>query len=201
MDRTVDKDTGWKTTFAGTMMIVASILVGLAFTVLIVAVEEGRRVSPSEAQQPAPPVSRPAPSSVPAAAPASMAVSPTASASPAPSPTAVAVAAASAEQSKPTPRAVAGVAATRAPTSAGSPASAQPATEGDAAAGSAIFASLCTGCHPKGGAGVGPDLHGLSGDTVTTTVRAGKGFMPAFGADRISDKQMLDILAYLGTLN
>ena len=59
---------------------------------------------------------------------------------------------------------------------------------GDPAAGEAVFANNCAGCHP----GVGPDLqgHGASAAEARMIVREGEDRMPAFGADKISDEDV-----------
>lgn len=171
VDRSIDRDNGWKTTFAGIMLIAASILLGLTFTLVIAGVAESKRVAPAGAQPAAPPAAEPAANSAAASAPAPISAAPT----PVPTP------------------------ATTAPAAAAAVAPAQ--ASGDATAGTAAFNTSCGGCHPKGGAGVGPDLHGFSADSISSTVRAGKGIMPAFGSDKVSDKQLLDIVAFLRTLN
>lgn len=75
---------------------------------------------------------------------------------------------------------------------------------GNATAGKAVFDSNCTGCHPGGKAGVGPSLVGIVGRLaqagVTRQVREGGSEMPAFSASQISDQQLSDLIAYLGTL-
>ncbi len=82
----------------------------------------------------------------------------------------------------------------------GWPASEAKAALGPAAAGdgSALFASSCGGCHPNGGAGLGPSLKGLAADVISQATRDGKGAMPAFKPDRLSDQQLRDIVAFLG---
>ncbi len=66
---------------------------------------------------------------------------------------------------------------------------------GDPAAGEAVFANNCAGCHP----GVGPDLqaHHASAAETRMIIRHGEDRMPAFGADRISDADLENVLAYL----
>ncbi len=68
--------------------------------------------------------------------------------------------------------------------------------------GSKVFANLCTACHPAGGAGLGPALKGtkLALDAFTQTVRTGKGMMPAFKADRLSDSDLQAVWNYLKEL-
>lgn len=70
---------------------------------------------------------------------------------------------------------------------------------GDAAAGETVYANFCAGCHPDGGAGVGPDLHDRTDSPaeIRYLIRNGEDRMPAFGADQISDEDMENVLAYL----
>ncbi len=70
-----------------------------------------------------------------------------------------------------------------------------------------MFANRCTGCHPGGGQGMGPALSGADFDKAFPTddllaefIRTGKGAMPAWGADRVSDQQLADIIAYIRSL-
>ncbi len=81
--------------------------------------------------------------------------------------------------------------ATKAP--AASPAATTPA---GAASGQAIFQQNCNTCHPGGDAGVGPSLKQskFTVDQIKTQVRNGKGQMPPFPPETISDAQ-LDVLA------
>jgi len=66
---------------------------------------------------------------------------------------------------------------------------------GDPVAGEAVFANNCAGCHP----GVGPDLqaHGASAAEARMIIREGEDRMPAFGADKISDEDLENVLAHL----
>ena len=66
---------------------------------------------------------------------------------------------------------------------------------GDPAAGEAVFATNCAGCHP----GVGPDLQSHHADAaeVRHIVREGEDRMPAFGPDKISDADLENVLAHL----
>ncbi|GGO20904.1 hypothetical protein GCM10008949_06550 [Deinococcus humi] len=90
------------------------------------------------------------------------------------------------------------------------------AAEGDAEAGSTIFASNCAGCHnANGSGGIGPSLlteQGPKGWTLaqfTTVLREGKvpegrelsAVMPRFSDAQLSDKQVADLLAHIKTLN
>jgi mono/diheme cytochrome c family protein len=77
------------------------------------------------------------------------------------------------------------------------------ATQGDPAAGKAVFASAsCGGCHTLKAAGasgkVGPNLDDLkpSYDAVLHQVEVGGGPMPAFKG-KLSDKQIQDVSAYV----
>ncbi|WP_139322875.1 c-type cytochrome [Deinococcus marmoris] len=105
------------------------------------------------------------------------------------------------------------------PVAAGGTADAAPtpnAAEGDAAAGTTIFASNCAGCHGAGGGGgIGANLltsDGPKGWTLaqfTTTLREGKiptgrelsAVMPRFADAQLSDTQIADVLAHIKTLN
>ncbi|HEX2911378.1 MAG TPA: cytochrome c [Chloroflexia bacterium] len=78
-------------------------------------------------------------------------------------------------------------------------------TTGDAANGLKLFqANGCVGCHPNGGrvAGVGPKLAGTTRDDtyIHGNIRNGRGAMPAFPADQISDAQINDLIAYIRSL-
>jgi mono/diheme cytochrome c family protein len=79
----------------------------------------------------------------------------------------------------------------------------EPAAEGDAAAGEAVFASAgCGGCHTLEAAGssgnVGPNLDDAEPDAELTAdrVRNGRGAMPAF-EDQLSEQQIADVVAYV----
>lgn len=73
---------------------------------------------------------------------------------------------------------------------------------GDVAAGKAVFEANCNVCHPGGEKGVGPALKGTAKtpDQIRTQVRQGKGAMPAFGTEKINDKQLTDLIAYVKSL-
>ncbi|MDV6372998.1 c-type cytochrome [Deinococcus arenicola] len=90
------------------------------------------------------------------------------------------------------------------------------AAEGDAAAGTEIFAGNCAGCHgAQGAGGIGPSLvtdEGPKGWTLaqfTTVLREGKlpegrelsAVMPRFTDAQLSDTQVADVLAHIKTLN
>ena len=77
------------------------------------------------------------------------------------------------------------------------------ATQGDAAAGKAVFESAgCSGCHTLKAAGatgnVGPNLDDLkpSEEAVANQVTHGGGAMPAFKG-QLSEKQIQDVAAYV----
>ncbi|MCL5110382.1 MAG: cytochrome c [Chloroflexi bacterium] len=92
------------------------------------------------------------------------------------------------------------------PTAAKPAATAAPAGGAAAAAnldeGKAIFDKNCTGCHPGGDKGVGPSLKTTSKDVqgIKTQVRSGKGQMPAFDKNTISDQQLESLAAYVDSL-
>ncbi|TAK34990.1 MAG: cytochrome c [Chloroflexota bacterium] len=77
---------------------------------------------------------------------------------------------------------------------------ASPSPAGNAQNGQAIYNTNCNACHPGGKQGVGPAVIGVADQQITSIVRSGKGAMPAFGPDKISDQQMQDLLAYIHTL-
>jgi mono/diheme cytochrome c family protein len=78
---------------------------------------------------------------------------------------------------------------------------------GDADAGRGLFFKACSSCHPKGGEGVGPSIRGKSVADVAKKVREGNGlirgtrkeaeWMPFYGANRLKDKQLADIAAWV----
>jgi mono/diheme cytochrome c family protein len=75
--------------------------------------------------------------------------------------------------------------------------------EGDAEAGSSVFASAgCGGCHVFEDAGstgtIGPNLDQSSVDVeaAKTQITNGGGGMPAFG-DRLSDEEIANVAAYI----
>lgn len=79
----------------------------------------------------------------------------------------------------------------------------QPAASGgNVQAGQAVFQQNCNGCHPGGAQGTGPNLKGrnLAAGQIKNQVRNGKGAMPAFPANRISDQQLNDLVAYVQSL-
>lgn len=81
---------------------------------------------------------------------------------------------------------------------------------GDAELGRRVFYRACSTCHPKGGQGLGPAIAGKSVADVAKKVREGNGFirgsrkgaewMPFFGRDRLSDRQVADVAAFVASL-
>ena len=93
--------------------------------------------------------------------------------------------------------------ATASPTPAGTPAATappSPSAAGNVENGRAVYNTNCNACHPDGKQGVGPAITASSDQTIISVARNGRGAMPAFGPDRISDQQMQDMLAYVRTL-
>jgi mono/diheme cytochrome c family protein len=96
-------------------------------------------------------------------------------------------------------------AATAPPTSvAAAQPTSSPLSAGDVAAGQAKFLTTCFGCHPNGNAGIGPALHGSAfaarypdDGAISALVRGGRGGMPAFGPDELSDADLTNIIAYV----
>ncbi len=78
--------------------------------------------------------------------------------------------------------------------------SATEAPKGDAAAGEQAYGALaCKSCHGDSAEGnIGPKLTGYAGDyaTFTDIIRNGKNQMPAWGADKVTDQQLLDLYAW-----
>jgi mono/diheme cytochrome c family protein len=70
---------------------------------------------------------------------------------------------------------------------------------GDSTAGAVVYENFCAGCHPGGGAGVGPELHNRTDSPaeIRALIRHGEDRMPAFGPDQISDADLENVLAYL----
>ncbi len=81
---------------------------------------------------------------------------------------------------------------------------------GDADRGRALFYRTCHGCHPHGGAGLGPSIRGLEVPKVALAVREGNGLLrgsrqpgawaPFYGRDRLSDAMVADIAAFVSIL-
>ncbi len=73
----------------------------------------------------------------------------------------------------------------------------------DAQAGLKVFQANCTACHAGDGAkaGIGPKIYGdakAKDETyVKNNIRNGKGLMPAFGKDQISDDDLNKVTAYV----
>lgn len=82
-----------------------------------------------------------------------------------------------------------------------------PNLPGDATQGKIVFTTNCSGCHPNGGteAGYGPNLstsqHAIDPTYVTHNVRLGRGFMPPFTKDQVSDQDLANIIAYLKSIH
>lgn len=82
------------------------------------------------------------------------------------------------------------------------PSTTPPAAAGDAISGKRLFQGRCQACHINGGlvSGFGPKLAGagLDAATIQTTVRNGRGQMPAWGGGApYSDKELGTIVAYI----
>jgi mono/diheme cytochrome c family protein len=83
----------------------------------------------------------------------------------------------------------------------------EPPTQGDAAAGKAVFTGTagCTGCHTLADAGstgtVGPNLDDAkpSAELVVDRVTNGQGGMPSFKG-QLTDKQIADVAAYVSSV-
>ncbi len=84
--------------------------------------------------------------------------------------------------------------------SAGNSSSAS-ASSGDVGAGQSLYSSNCAGCHGTNAeGGVGPALAGVSdSNAVIDTILNGTENMPGF-ASSLSDADISDILAFLGSL-
>jgi len=75
---------------------------------------------------------------------------------------------------------------------------------GDATAGQQPFAPRCNSCHPGANAGIGPALYGPQlvdrypdDGALAAVIRQGKGGMPGFSSDQLSDQDLTNIIAYL----
>jgi mono/diheme cytochrome c family protein len=68
--------------------------------------------------------------------------------------------------------------------------------------GQQVFMRHCTQCHNGGAGSLGPALNNkpLPNLLIRLQVRRGLGAMPAFPADKISDAQLDDLVAYLRAL-
>ena len=76
------------------------------------------------------------------------------------------------------------------------------ATEPAQDRGRIVFMQDCYKCHPGGEAGVGPALSGKARPArwLRFRVRHAPGAMPSFGPDRLGDKELDDLMAYLAVL-
>jgi mono/diheme cytochrome c family protein len=79
-----------------------------------------------------------------------------------------------------------------------------PLPSGDAAAGQRIVAAQCNSCHPSANAGIGPALYGPQfierypdDAQLVAVIRQGKGGMPAFPVDQLSDQDLANTMAYI----
>lgn len=79
-----------------------------------------------------------------------------------------------------------------------------PLPAGEANAGQRVVAAQCYSCHPGANAGIGPALYGpqladrYPDDTqLVAVIRQGKGGMPGFGPDQVSDEDLANVIAYL----
>jgi glucose/arabinose dehydrogenase len=68
--------------------------------------------------------------------------------------------------------------------------------------GGIVFMSYCQSCHPGGEAGLGPALNDkpLPDFLKKVQVRNGLGSMPSFSDEEISNRELDDLMAYLGAL-
>ena len=81
---------------------------------------------------------------------------------------------------------------------------------GNAESGRPLFYRTCHSCHPHGRSGLGPALVGATRVAVAAKVREGNGllrgarrgteWMPFYGRDRLSDAEVADIAAFVGTI-
>ncbi len=111
------------------------------------------------------------------------------------------------QAAEPVPVAAALETPTPAPAGASGGSAATSASTGDAGAGRSVYVQLCDACHPGGGAGLGPALSGadfeasFGGDeALAAIIRDGTSGMPAFPSSRVSDTQLLDLVAFIRTL-
>ena len=87
---------------------------------------------------------------------------------------------------------------------AGTPAAAGALPAGDAAAGQRVFAAQCNSCHPGANAGIGPAVYGPQfaerypeDSPLIAVIRQGKGGMPGFSSDQVSDQDLANMVAYM----
>jgi len=76
------------------------------------------------------------------------------------------------------------------------------ASAGDGSSGQTLFESYCSGCHGSDASGgSGPNLRGISDSNgVVDTILYGEDSMPGFSGT-LSDAEISDILAWLGSLS
>lgn len=67
-------------------------------------------------------------------------------------------------------------------------------------AGEKVFMEHCQRCHPHGEAGLGPAINPAPSFGKRFQIRHGLGAMPAFSEDRISDRELDDVVRYLKAL-
>lgn len=65
--------------------------------------------------------------------------------------------------------------------------------------GQELYAAHCYQCHPNGASGLAPALNDKPAPSalVKTQIRAGMGAMPAFGPDKLADRDVDDLAAYV----
>ncbi|MFH1140587.1 MAG: cytochrome c, partial [Chloroflexota bacterium] len=66
--------------------------------------------------------------------------------------------------------------------------------------GQGAYETFCNACHPGGNRGIGPAVRGLEKDAFNTAVRQGRGTMPAYSPDKLSDEQLQAMYAYVASL-
>lgn len=79
---------------------------------------------------------------------------------------------------------------------------------GDVSRGQVIYAQQCAACHGSAGeGGIGPALNTdefaqefADDAALTAVVRTGRGVMPAYGSNRLTDQAMADLIAYMRSL-
>ena len=62
-----------------------------------------------------------------------------------------------------------------------------------------MYKRACNFCHPNGNEGIGESLRKSTKENkvVARIIRAGKGHMPFFSMDKLSDQDVCDIVAFL----
>jgi mono/diheme cytochrome c family protein len=68
------------------------------------------------------------------------------------------------------------------------------------ARGRSVYLQNCYRCHQGGEGGLGPPISGSSKLMTRIRVRHGLGGMPAFPVERISDRELDELLSYLAAL-